>query len=205
MQITKHMIKKINRLLIRLSFLFFPLSKDLTIISSNCIGGRLYRLLNIPYASPTVGLWFRYDHFCEFCNNLEDYLSVPPAHDIELSDKYGYPVGDINGIKIMFQHYESFDDAFKKWSYRCSRVNLSRVLVLCTDRDGFTNEQFFKFTSIKFKKLFFTCRNDLFHSDAIFLSRFRGLEQVGDLYTSYEYLNMKKIKIGIKKRIKDLG
>ena len=45
-------------------------AKDFTIISNNCYGGLKYENLNLPFNSPTIGLYFYAPEFLKFIKNL---------------------------------------------------------------------------------------------------------------------------------------
>lgn len=48
-------------------------NKEISIISTNCIGGVLSHDLGLQFKSPTVNLFFRAEDFIKFCENLEYY------------------------------------------------------------------------------------------------------------------------------------
>lgn len=54
---------------------FGGVNKPFTIISNNCWGGIVYQHYNLPYDSPTVGLYFYADEYIKFVSNLHYYLS----------------------------------------------------------------------------------------------------------------------------------
>ena len=47
-------------------------STDFTIISNNCWGGHVYRRYGLPYASPTVGMYFFPDEYLKFIRNIKE-------------------------------------------------------------------------------------------------------------------------------------
>lgn len=51
-------------------------NKEISIISTNCIGGVLSHDLGLQFKSPTVNLFFRAEDFIKFCENLEYYMSI---------------------------------------------------------------------------------------------------------------------------------
>ncbi len=181
------LIDRLNRKMVRLYFDLLRFEGPISIISQNCLGGRLYRLLDMPYQSPTVGMWFSFDDFVKFVIDLEWNLSIAPEHDFELSEVYGYPVGDISGIKLMFQHYSSFEVARAKWIERSRRVRFGRVLVACTDRDGFSVEKYDMFKKLNYPKMFLTSNLELSKSFGNLYVR-SDEKCVGDVYTHYHKL-----------------
>ena len=49
-------------------------NKDFSIISNNCWAGRVYQYLDMPYLSPTAGLYFFAPDYIKFVSNLRKYL-----------------------------------------------------------------------------------------------------------------------------------
>lgn len=126
-----------------------------TIISHNCIGGVLCHELNLRFLSPTVNLFMLNEDFIKFCENLEYYLTLditPYNGEIERE----YPLGMCGDLVIFFVHYNSFEEAKKKWSERKKRVNMNNIYIIATDRDGFNEELLQRFRNLPYKnkKLF---------------------------------------------------
>ncbi len=48
--------------------------ESLSIISQNCIAGRIMQDMNVEFKSPTAGIFIRYPDFITFCSNLRYYL-----------------------------------------------------------------------------------------------------------------------------------
>ena len=89
-----------------------------TIISNNCWGGHVYRFFNLPYLSPTVGLYFFGDDYVKFIQNLEYYCKCEPiminaeqSHNYEKLKIQGNtkaPIGVLGGdVEIVFLHYKT--------------------------------------------------------------------------------------------------
>lgn len=136
--------------------------ENLTIISSNCIGGCIYSDLNKSFNSPTINCFFFSSSFVKFCANLEYYLNVE-LQEVSSSKDAGlvdYPVGVLEDVEIHFLHYKSFHEAKVKWEQRRKRVNLDNTVYLMTDRDVNEPSDFDDFLSDKKnKKLIFTVKN----------------------------------------------
>lgn len=49
-------------------------NKNFTIISNNCWGGHVYRYFNLPYDSPTIGLYLFSADYIKFIGNLKYYI-----------------------------------------------------------------------------------------------------------------------------------
>lgn len=68
-------------------------------------------------------------------DRLPHILRMPVVCDDTLSAQFGHPVGDIDGIKIMFLHYSTFEQAVAAWRRRVKRINLDQLLLVCVARD----------------------------------------------------------------------
>lgn len=159
-----------------------------SIISSNCIGGRVYQVADLQYFSPTVGLWFEPDDFYKFVLNIGNYLSF----DLEFGyyTKDNYPVGLLGDIKIHFMHYDNFDDAIKSWTRRAARVNLNHIVVLNTDRDGCTRDKLLRLhKNSPYRVISFVSKGgkeDFL--DIVKIKAYENESSVGDLYSDYQHL-----------------
>ncbi|WP_341769931.1 DUF1919 domain-containing protein [Aeromonas caviae] len=163
-----------------------------TFISSNCIGTRLYLVRNIPFYSPTIGMWFEPDCFYKLVTNLEYYLSLELEH-LDLNGKCNYPMGSLGDIKVHLMHYDTFSDAKEKWQRRLKRVNYSNIIIINTDRDGCTKEKLkrihenSKYPIVSFVsnecEILNKCDNVV-----VYLKEYSKNECVGDLYTEYHQL-----------------
>lgn len=161
-----------------------------SIVSQNCVGGRLYELLGQEYTSPTVGLWFDADGFLDFTENLRAHLAMELERAHALEGELGYPVGRLGGVSIYFQHYRSFEEARTNWIRRAKRVDLESVVVLMTDRDGFLNEHESRFECLPFdRKLLFSHRARTgLGGSAVHVRGFESEGMVGNLYDQFEKL-----------------
>ena len=151
---------KIHRLLNR--------NRDFTIISRDCIGGMLYHQYGLRFLSPTINLFLEVEDFNIFCLYLKDYLEADlvRVENAEIS----YPIGQlipkstkIKSIVLNFMHYESFEEAYKKWNERKKRINWKNIYVInnCTSEKYehiLTPEIIKDFNSIPYKKMIFVRR-----------------------------------------------
>jgi uncharacterized protein (DUF1919 family) len=168
--------------------------KEFSFIASNCIGGRFSKLQGLPYLSPTVGLYFNPSDFLSFCEDLPGYLRLEVTHDEEKSAAQGYPVGDLGGLKIMFEHFESFDRAKERWEARASRVRQEEIVIIFTTRDGFLPEHLRRFNNLPTrKKLLFGHLPTEGSPNSIYVPGFERDGQVGDLYSSFFVLNQRRV------------
>lgn len=186
-----YFFNKARRFYFRLSIKFFMRKDNFpTIISSNCVGNRIYRSYGMKYNTPTVGLWFDFEDFYKFVNNLDDYLSydLVECHDCV----HEYPVGILNDIKINFMHYPDFETARNKWNERIQRINVNNIIIFNTDRDGCTPDGLFRlhnacpYPIISFvNKEYQNIKNGTF----CVVSKYEKQSCVGDLYTNYHELS----------------
>lgn len=135
-------------------------NKDFTIISNNCWGGYVYRLFDLPYKSPTVGLFIMPDDYLKFVRRLRYYLNecelrfISPTksrHCDELRDHEGfgeYPIGVLDDVEIMFMHYKDEREAYEKWNRRAKRVYWDNLIIKFNDQNGCTDKQIREFNKI---------------------------------------------------------
>jgi uncharacterized protein (DUF1919 family) len=164
-------------------------------ISQNCTGGRFYTLQGRPYTSPTVGLWFESTDFLKFCEHLSDNLISDIQPDAAEADRLGYPVGRVNGIKIFFQHYSTFDEAVATWRRRASRVSTGDIYFLMTDRDGFSDADMSRFNNLPTtRKILFSHTPISGNSNVVYVPGYEKEGYVGDLYSSYHEFNRRIVR-----------
>ena len=154
------MLKKINeKVLSKVRYKFLK-KKSFTIISNNCWGGWVYRLFNLPYMSPTVGLFIMPADYLKFVNRLEYYLKecsikfIKPENSKnykELITHQGfgnYPIGVLDDVEIMFMHYKSEQEVLEKWNRRLQRVDWDNLIIKFNDQNECTKEQIEEFNKI---------------------------------------------------------
>lgn len=149
---------------------------NVSIISQNCIGGVFSHDMGMQFLSPTVNLFIREPDFVKFALNLEHYLGC------SLQVHWGgtYPIGTLDDITIYFMHYDTCEEAKLAWERRTKRVDLDRILVLSTDRNGFDDESYGLWKQIPYPKVLFTANPD-FTEDAVYYPEFAEQGYVGDL------------------------
>ena len=153
-------------------------NRNFSIIASNCNGGFILSDLGIKFNTPTINLFFYPEDFLNFVSNLKENLKH------ELIDN---PVGSINGIKIYFMHYKSFEDAKEKWNIRKERINYNNLLIMFTDRDGCTYEQIKRFNELPYdNKIIFTNKLYPEFESCYYIEGFENKESVGILS---DYIN----------------
>lgn len=108
-------------------------NKNFTIISNNCWGGHVYRYFNLPYDSPTIGLYLFSADYIKFIGNLKYYIDKDLTFINYKNSKYkdelvkynqvNVPIGKVEDIEIIFLHYHSEDEARTKWNRRKARIH----------------------------------------------------------------------------------
>lgn len=162
-----------------------------SIISSNCNGCVVCHDLGVRFNSPTVNLYMTAEDYLKFVSNLKEYLQ---ADLVELKqEEFQYPVGLLNGeIKLYFQHYKTFDEAYMKWHDRCKRVNFDNIFFMMTDRDKCSDDLVFQFDNLPYKnKLIFTAKEYPNFKSAVYCSEFKDDGCVG-IMSDFSGINGKR-------------
>ncbi len=131
--------------------------KDFSIISNNCWAGRVYQYLDMPYLSPTAGLYFFAPDYIKFVSDLKKYLDAPLEfispedsryfEELKKRNQLDKPIGRILDVEIVFLHYPSKEEALEKWNRRKERVNFDHIILkfsrmnLCSEKEI---EEFFR-------------------------------------------------------------
>ena len=147
---------QINRLLHIgriLTFRYRMKNNNVSIISSNCIGGVMYHDLHLPFLSPTINLFFKPDSFLKYVERIKYYNEKEIE---EVLGKEKYPVGKIEDIEIHFLHYSSFQKAKDDWNRRKKRINYENIVVIMTDWEIRTKEMVESFGRIPYPKILLT-------------------------------------------------
>ena len=176
-------------------------SEDFTIISSNCLAGKIYNHFGIKYKTPTIGLFFYGEDFLNFIEDIDKYLISEldfiktSKHDeinkMREEHNLRYPIGKIDDIEIQFLHYENQFEAKEKWTRRCKRINKHNIFIIDTDRDGFKTSYVERYDKINYPKIIFTSKqND--KQFMIQIKEYIEKDCVGDLYNDcylFKYVN----------------
>ena len=139
-------------------------NKDFSIISNNCWAGRVYQYLDMPYLSPTAGLYFFAPDYIKFVSDLRRYLNTP-LHFIKAEESKYYeelkkrnqtdkPIGNLDDVEIVFLHYKSKEEAKEKWNRRKQRVNFDNIIIKFSRMDLCTEKEIAEFDSLPFKNKF---------------------------------------------------
>ncbi len=170
------------------------ITKDTSVISSNCFAGRIMQDLQMQYNSPTLGLYFWAPDYIEFLNHIKFYLTeakvtfvghskYPLGDERRENWKHWYPIGLLdNKVEIHFLHYYTEEEAAEKWYRRASRVNFDKLFVLGMEQNLCTENEIREFDALPFaNKYFFSSKNISLPSN-IFMKEFENNGEVGDPY-----------------------
>lgn len=151
---------------------------NFSLIASNCNGGCILHDLGLPFNSPFVNLWVKPKDFIKFCDRMDHYLSAQFTFVTE--EGISYPIGQLDDIRIYFQHYKTPDEAEVAWTRRAKRINRNNLFLLATDRDGWCYEDFVAFEDLPYKnKVVFCHREYPEFPSAVYIPGFEHQEEVG--------------------------
>lgn len=111
-----------------------------TIISNNCFGGCISNDYHMEFCSPTINLQILPEEYPRFCKNLTYYMKVElmeckamsMRHEKMCEHMFGYvpteyPMGLLDDILVVFQHYKTFAEAKECWDKRKARVDFDNI------------------------------------------------------------------------------
>ncbi len=151
---------------------------DLSIIASNCIGGVLCSDIGLRFNSPFVNCYFEPDHFLYLIENFDTCIRENPIFE----KTQGYVTGTIGSVVMHFIHDNSPKVVQSAYHRRISRINLSKLLIIATDRDGWSDDHMARFAAIKSAKCFLTCNQKWANFEfSIYFPEYCHLECVPDL------------------------
>lgn len=156
-----------------------------SLLSSNCNGAFICHDLGLQFRSPFVNLWIKPGDFIKYLQNIEHYMHA----DMTFVKEEGitYPIGQLDDIRIYFQHYHSKEEALRKWTERTNRIDLDNLFILFNDRDNCTYEQLQAFDKLPYpNKVVFTHKPYPELQSAYYI---KGYEQEGQVGNLYEYIN----------------
>lgn len=138
--------------------------KKFSIISNNCWGAEIYKLLNRPFNTPFIGLMLMSPCYIKLLENPQYYLGLP----LNFKDQSKYPsireihhlsdfpigmLGD-TGIEIQFLHFSSKEIAAEKWERRVKRIDWDNLFIKYDcGKDYATKEHVQKVIAMNYKRL----------------------------------------------------
>ncbi len=180
-------------------------NKDFTVISNNCWAGKVYQYLDMPYLSPTVGLYFFASDYLNFISDLHHYLDMPlkfvPAEEskyyqqLKERNQLDKPIGLLDDVEIVFLHYKSAQEAEEKWNRRKARVNFDNIIIKTSDMNLCIENHLKAFDSLPFNNKFILTKNrPLKHKCEIYIKdKNKSDELVNDTIPFPRNISLKKI------------
>lgn len=179
-------------------------SDKFSIISNNCWGGHVYRFFNLPYDSPTVGLYFFSEDYVKFVYNLEYYMSIVPSFISYKASRYRdiledrkemkYPIGILDDIEIIFLHYRTPEEALDKWMRRKNRIHWDNLIFKMSEQNLSTLDLLYKFDNLPAeKKILFTSADYGLESQVIFYDWLGYKEVINDTLHFRKYVDLVKL------------
>lgn len=160
---------------------------NVTIVCSNCFGGRLYQDRKLAYTSPFAGLFFFAEDYVCFLEHFDNYIHRK-LHFITIDEckwkiarqkfpnrPHPYPIAQIEGtdIEIHFLHYTSRTDAEDKWHRRINRMNTQKILFIGMEQNNPSIEAKRRFAALPYNnKLYFCVHSDYVHPSMIVMKEF---------------------------------
>lgn len=162
---------------------------DITIISNNCWGGHFYRWFQLPYDSPTVGLYIFPEDYIKFVYDIKKYMSLElqfiPVDESKYRDiliknnEQNVPIGLLGDVEIVFLHYHSAKEAYIKWNRRKERIHWDNIYYKFSQMNDCKEEHLIAFDKLETSKKFMftsTYRPDL--CSAIHMKHFQDKGQI---------------------------
>ncbi len=160
---------------------------EVSIISSNCIGGILSHDLGIQFASPTVNLFFTAGDFVKFVSDLRRYTAMVPELDEEQTRTKGYPVAVLDDIRVYAVHYHNLEQLRQAWKRRSDRIHWNNVFLVMTDRNGLTEDDLRAFSRLPWPKVLFSAKEHPEYDFVVHVEECGDGEQVGQLQFFADY------------------
>lgn len=161
------------------------IDKRISVLSNNCLGGMICHDYEMEFLSPTVNLQLPYLDFIKLCNQPKEYLSMNLYECLPLQDEFkqlgggeiDFPCATLGDLRILFQHYKSFQEAEAAWYRRCQRVLYDKVFVVFYTFGFVDKDVIERFKRIKYPKIMLTNQTEYVNgSEIIFFSPPEGKE-----------------------------
>jgi len=143
---------------------------NFTVVSNNCWGSHVYRVLDIPYLTPFVGMFIppksylyllkRFDSCIGADLEFADQSASAPISLWRQRERLTYPIGLLEGhVELHFLHCADEKDARTKWQESCGWIvsDPSRWFFKFDDSWGASAEEVEEFCALPFgNKVCFT-------------------------------------------------
>ncbi len=162
-------------------------NREVSIVSSNCIGGILSHDLGLQFASPTVNLFFTAGDFVKFATDLRRYIDmVPQINEVETAEK-GYLVASLNDVRLYAVHYHDLDELRDAWKRRAGRIHWDNLFLVMTDRNNMTEKDLKAFSKLPYPKVLFSAKPYPEYDFVVYVDAFGSEDQVGQLQFYADY------------------
>ena len=173
---------------------------NVTIISNNCWGGHVYRYFGIKYLSPTIGLYFFSEDYIKLCKNIRYYMNQELKF-VEINQcKYANilrernascPIGMLDDIYIIFHHYKTKEEAYKKWHRRKKRINYNNLVFKFSEQNNCSEKDILEFDKLNYdKKVVFTVKDYQINSQIIWGEKCENGIIPNDTINIRKYINL---------------
>lgn len=189
------------------------------IISNDCWGAEMYKLLDRPFNTPFIGLMLMGPCYIKMLEDPQYYLRLPLKFEEQsrytemqqINSGTNFPLATLgdSGIEIHFLHYKSKSEAKEKWERRLKRMDWNNLFIKYDCNKDYVSKQLVeKFNKLQYpnKLLFgkenFGCENVIVVKDCPlnavkqFRSCFLKFSPVGWLKGETFYKNVFEKKIG---------
>lgn len=76
--------------------------------------------------------------------------------DKEIIGDREYPVVYLGDLLVFCVHYDTVEEAERKWNSRKQRINWEHIVIINCDREGMTEELKDRFEALPYRKIMFT-------------------------------------------------
>lgn len=177
------------------------INSQFTIISNNCWGGHVYRFFNLPYDSPTIGLFIFSEDYIKFVYNLRHYLDADLKFIKYTESKYSdqivkahqenVPIGLLDDVEIVFLHYHSQEEAMKKWNRRKERIHWDNIYYKMSEQNLCNIDLIRRFDQLPtHKKFVFVSKDYKLDSQVIFKDWLNRGEVPNDTTNFRRFINV---------------
>ena len=110
-----------------------------SIISNDCWGAEIYKLLDRPFNTPFIGLMLMGPCYIKLLGNLEHNIKLPLVFKkeskyeemqvIKAGENFPLAVLGNTDIEIHFLHYKTKEEAIEKWTKRVNRIDWDNLFI----------------------------------------------------------------------------
>lgn len=181
-------------------------NRNFSVICNNCLAGSIYHKYGLPYASPTVGLYFYSEDYLRFIENFQYYINQPltfreksvhPNVSVLMENTWHFPVGVLGrDVEIEFLHYKSKEEAKQKWERRCKRINFDNLYFIFSDSGAagggsemydFKEEYLERFEALPYANKVFFSSKDRQGRSVIYIKEYENLPFVDNMVVNRKY------------------